>query len=636
MIKFTKNVSVSSPIPQDSIDRVVRLIEAGKLFRYDFDLDPNESDPSTVMENELAAEVANLEREFSDYTGHRYTVAVNSCGSALFLGLKAAGVQYGDKVFTNALTFTAVPSSIIHAGAVPVYLECNGDYQTDLEDLEKKINDYPDVKFFMLSHMRGHISEMDAIRELCDREGIFLIEDCAHSLGTQWYDKSRKEYIHIGQHGKVSCFSSQSHKMLNSGEGGFLCTNDDHIAAYCILAAGSYEGLYEKHACKPLDKNLFEDIKLSVPNFSLRMSNLTAAVLRPQLANIEGTIAGYKKWFLKFRQVLSSASELIYLPEPPELVSRAADSMQFNLLEFSNEQVDEFVRRTAERGIKIQIFGRRDNARYFRNWKYSFEQSPRLGKTEKIVSCTCDMRLSLHFDESDINLLGYIIKDVAYGLLREEKEEREKQPDGAFRDHKNGVADAFGDSGGPIAARHEAWTRYDDEAYQENGRKILANYLAYQLTTYLNSSDRILDVGCGTGLTGMELASYGFTEIHGVDSSEASREAAQKRNVYREVRLAEWDSPLDMETESFDAWVFAGVLPPDQPPFGAFDALIRILKPQGLLAMAMRVEEEDFHYDKIKALYEKNRLKEVFREKIGVLDSANHEIIIARKIRSLF
>ena len=190
------------------------------------------------MDGELTTEVAHLESEFSGYTGHKYAIAVNSCGSALFLSLKAAGVEFQDKVLTNAFTFTAVPSSIVHAGGIPIYVECNHQYLIDIKDLRSKIQENPDVKFFILSHMRGHISDVDAIREICDRAGIYLIEDCAHSLGAKWYDDKLGKYKLVGHHGQISCFSSQSYKLMNSGEGGFVATDDEKVAAYCILAAG--------------------------------------------------------------------------------------------------------------------------------------------------------------------------------------------------------------------------------------------------------------------------------------------------------------------------------------------------------------------------------------------------------------
>ena len=129
------------------------------------------------------------------------------------------------KVLTNGFTFTAVPSSIVHAGAVPIFLECNELYQVDLDDLKGKIQAHQDAKFFVLSHMRGHISDLQAIEEICHQAGVFLIEDCAHSLGSKWYDKNQKKDRLVGQYGQVACFSSQSYKLLNSGEGGFVATN---------------------------------------------------------------------------------------------------------------------------------------------------------------------------------------------------------------------------------------------------------------------------------------------------------------------------------------------------------------------------------------------------------------------------
>ncbi|MDE5070417.1 MAG: DegT/DnrJ/EryC1/StrS family aminotransferase, partial [Trichodesmium sp. St5_bin8] len=120
-MKFTKDSKLPDPIPQDGIQQAIKLMETGRLYRYNFGAEFNENDNLSSLKSELASEVAQLEVEFSEYTGHKYMIAVNSCGSALFLSLKAAGVQPGAKVLTNGFTFTAVPSSIVHAGAVPIF-----------------------------------------------------------------------------------------------------------------------------------------------------------------------------------------------------------------------------------------------------------------------------------------------------------------------------------------------------------------------------------------------------------------------------------------------------------------------------------------------------------------------------------
>lgn len=98
---LTKNIKQSDPIPEAGILEAVKIMQQGKLYRYNV---------PTAEESIVSI----CEKEVGEYTGHKYVVALNSCGSALFLALKAAGVQPGDKVLTNAFTFTAVPSAIEH------------------------------------------------------------------------------------------------------------------------------------------------------------------------------------------------------------------------------------------------------------------------------------------------------------------------------------------------------------------------------------------------------------------------------------------------------------------------------------------------------------------------------------------
>lgn len=412
-MEFTKDFKIPDPVPQAGIDRAVKLMETGRMYRYNFHAEFEEEIDPSELDDELATEVAKLEYEFSRYVEHKYAIAVNSCGSALFMSLKAAGLEYQDKVFTNAFTFTAVPSSIVHAGGIPIYIECNSQYIIDIEDFKRQIKQHPDAKYFIVSHMRGHISDMEAIKAICDEQGIYLIEDCAHSLGAKWSNGKQ-----VGHTAKIACFSSQSYKMLNSGEGGFIATSDDRVAAYCILAAGCYEKLYKKHLARPFNDAIFEDLKPHVPNFSLRMNNLTAAVLRPQIGILEEKIQHYQQLYNQLKNILEQV-EGIHVPPSLDRVKRAPDSMQFNLLNLTKLQVDQFVKDTAVRGLKIQIFGRLDNARYFKNWQYSFTEMPELKQTEEIISCACDLRLSPSFTTEDIDTIGRIIKDVLNDIVSE-------------------------------------------------------------------------------------------------------------------------------------------------------------------------------------------------------------------------
>ena len=600
MLTFTKKTK-PDPIPQDGIEQAVRIMQSGHLFRYYFEAEIQEDTIPSRLEDELATEVAKLEDKFSSYTGHKYVIAVNSCGSALFLSLKASGLQHQEKVFTNAFTFTAVPSSIVHAGGIPIYVECNDKYLIDIDDLKKQIEANPDVKFFIVSHMRGHISDMDTIKALCDYNGIFLIEDCAHSLGAKWYDNKQMQYKNVGHHGQIACFSSQSYKLLNSGEGGFVATNDDKFAAYSILGAGSYEKLYKKHISRPFDDQIFEEIKLNVPNFSLRMSNLTAALITPQIEQLEEKISAYNQMYKQLVKILATVDN-IHIPDPLPQVISVGDSMQFNLLNFTAKQAEYFIKQTKARGIKIHIFGHEDNARYFKNWQYSFQEMPELKQTDEIISFACDLKLSLSFNDKDINLMGYIIKDVLYKIVAEDHKV----------DYPTGLANHFEDTN-EVISKYDEWVSSYDQHHHENGWKVLLNLMSYTLTSHLNANEKVLDIGCGTGLLGKELDSYNFNNLYGIDISQKSLQFTQQFEIYKGLYQAELGKSLDFESNSFDALVSSGVFTRGQVPLNAFEELIRILKPEGLFMVALRVEDNDYYYNKLKEYYEDRVLGEIFK-----------------------
>lgn len=619
-MQFTKQTN-PDPIPQEGIDQAVKLMQSGHLFRYHFEAEIEEEAIPSTLEDEPAIEVAKLEDEFSGYTGHKYVTAVNSCGSALFLGLKASGLQSQEKVFTNAFTFTAVPSSIVHAGGVPVYVECNDQYLVDVDDFQKQVQANPEAKYFIVSHMRGHISDMDAIKAICDENEITLIEDCAHSLGVKWYDDQNQQYQHVGHHGQVACFSTQSYKLLNSGEGGFVATDDDNIAAYCILGAGSYEKLYKKHLSRPFDDQVFEEIKLSVPNFSLRMSNLTAALLVPQIPTLDEKFAAYNQRYKQLANILAVADN-IRIPSPlPQVTSAMGDSLQFNLLDLTAKQAEQFIQRTKDRGVKIHIFGHKDNARYFKNWQYSFEETPNLEQTDEIVSFACDLKLSLSFNANDINLIGYISKEVLYQIVAEAHQV----------DYPTGLSDHFEDTD-EVISKYDEWVASYDQHHHDNGWKVMLNLMAYTLTSHLEGDGKVLDVGCGTGLLGKELDSYQFNNLYGIDISQKSLDFADTFGIYKGLSQAELGKPLDFESNSFDALVSSGVFTRGQVPLNAFEELIRVLKPDGLFMVGLRVEDNDFYYNKLKAYYEDGVLAEVFKTRVKVLLSCNHDLVLVKKL----
>ena len=140
-------------------------------------------------------------------------------GYALTTALRASGIEKDDIVLTNAFALAPVPGAIHGAGGRPVFVEITKDLVLDLDDLKQKIQS-TNAKFLMLSHMRGHLVDMDALIEITNNAGIKVIEDCAHTMGANWNGTPS------GRSGVIGCFSTQTFKHINSGEGGFLITDD--------------------------------------------------------------------------------------------------------------------------------------------------------------------------------------------------------------------------------------------------------------------------------------------------------------------------------------------------------------------------------------------------------------------------
>lgn len=397
--EIKKDIKAPDAIPEAGIQEAIRIMTAGKLYRYNV----KTAAESVVSQCEVAV---------AAYTGHKYCVALNSCGSALYLMLLAAGVKPGDKVLTNAFTFVAVPSAIQHAGAKAVYVESTKNYTMDVQDLEAKIAS-SGAKYVMISHMRGKIADMDDVKRVCDAGGVTLLEDCAHSIGVRFGDGSA-HCPHTGHHGVACAISSQSYKMLNSGEGGFYLTNDGLMAAKVAVYAGAYEGLSEKHLALP-GKEIIGDLPCQLPNYSLRMSQLSAAVLIPQVPTIEERCEKYNVRYSMIADRLNKHPN-VDVPKQNPKVRICGDSIQFNLQNISDEQVAKFISECKARGLYVELFGAVSNARNFVNWKFaSAEES--LPQTAAMLKRAIDIRLPLTWEDSDFEMLCQVVEESLASVL---------------------------------------------------------------------------------------------------------------------------------------------------------------------------------------------------------------------------
>lgn len=392
MKRFDKSFTQQEAIPPDGIDTAVEILQSGRLHRYN-------SGPGKTSEAAL------LEQEYAAYQGARYCLAVTSGGQAIQIALRAAGIKPGDRILANAYTLAPVPGAIHAVGAVPVFVEISDDWLTDIDDLRAKAKE-SGARFLMLSHMRGHIADMDAIFKLCEDSGIVLIEDCAHTMGAEW--KGRKS----GNFGTVACFSTQTYKHMNSGEGGLLTTDEAEVAARATILSGSYM-LYERHGATP-SPDTFQAIRLETPNCSARLDNLRAGILRAQLSNLDDNI---ERWNQRYRVIEHGLQNTagIRVIDRHEHEFYVGSSIQFHVDHFGADRIPTFVEDCLRRGIELKWFGAEDPVAFtsrYDSWRY-LDNIPVLPKTLKALSTTCDMRVPLTFSETDCQDIAEIITEEA-------------------------------------------------------------------------------------------------------------------------------------------------------------------------------------------------------------------------------
>ena len=383
---FTGSFTQQEPIPDAAIDAAVAVLKSGRLHRYN--TGPDE-----------AGEVALLEQEFAAEMGAKYCLAVASGGYAMTTALRAIGVKPGDRVLTNAFTLAPVPGAIAALGAVPVFVGVTEDLVIDLDDLAAKS---AEANVLLLSHMRGHICDMDRLLEICSVAGIQIIEDCAHTMGAKWQGRWS------GRDGIVGCYSTQTYKHLNSGEGGFLVTDDDAVMARAVVLSGSYM-LYERHLAAP-GAEAFEAIKYDTPNISGRMDHLRAAILRPQLRRLASQCAAWNERYREVEQGLSGGSGLRVIIRP-EAEAYVGSSIQFLLLDWDAAGVQDVLARCAARGVELKWFGGAEPSGFtsrYDSWRYAVAEP--LPKSDRILAGLIDMRLPLTFSLSDCALIARIIR----------------------------------------------------------------------------------------------------------------------------------------------------------------------------------------------------------------------------------
>lgn len=389
--RFTGSFTQQEPIPDDGIAAALAVMGHARLHRYN--LAPDE-----------LSEVAALEVEFAAFTGARYCLGVASGGYAMATALRALGVGPGDVVLSNAFTLAPVPGAIASLGARVVFVGVTEALTIDLDHLAQRIAD-TGARLLLLSHMRGHVCDMDRLMTLCDAAGVAVVEDCAHTMGAEWAG------LPSGRHGAMACYSTQTYKHINSGEGGLITSDDAVLMARAVLLSGSYM-LYARHAAAPAPE-VFEGLTLDTPNISGRMDNLRAAVLRPQLRVLKDRVARWRVLYDSMEAGLAGVPGVATIRRD-QRDAFVGSSFQFRLPDRSSAWIEAFLARCAARGVELKWFGAAQPQGFtsaYGHWRYAAPEP--LPATDRILAGLIDLRLPLTFTPADTALIARIIAEEA-------------------------------------------------------------------------------------------------------------------------------------------------------------------------------------------------------------------------------
>jgi len=244
----------------------------------------------------LGPNVDNFEKEFAAKIGAKHSVALSSGTAAIHMALKAAGVEKGDIVFCQSLTFAGTANPIIYQNAVPVFIDSDlKTWNMDPEALETAFKKYPNVKAVIVVHLYGLSADLDKIIEICRKHNVALIEDAAESLGTKYKGK------YTGTFGEYGAFSFNGNKIITTSGGGMLVSDNE-------------EGISKVRFWSTQARDKARHYQHSEIGYNYRMSNIVAGIGRGQLKVLDQRIAKKKYIFEFYKRELNGLVGIEFMP----------------------------------------------------------------------------------------------------------------------------------------------------------------------------------------------------------------------------------------------------------------------------------------------------------------------------------
>ncbi len=208
-----------------------------------------------------------FEKDFSHFTGSKYSIAAVNGTAALHVALEALDIQPGEEIITTGFTFIASSNSILFIGAVPIFADISPEtYNIDPDSIRQKIS--KKTKAIMPVHIFGLPADMKPIMEIAEEYDLYIIEDCAQAHG------AKIDGQHVGNFSDIACFSLFATKNLTTGEGGVITTNNEDLAEKCASIKNHGRGRSGAS---------YEHFRVG---YNFRMTDYTAAIGLTQLQKL--------------------------------------------------------------------------------------------------------------------------------------------------------------------------------------------------------------------------------------------------------------------------------------------------------------------------------------------------------------
>ena len=340
--------------------------------------------------------VAKFESAFSDYIGCGHSVAVSSCTTALHLALIALGVGSGDEVICPSLSFIATANCIRHVGATPVFCDIDlATYNLDPAEIVGLIT--PRTKAILVVHQIGLPAEMNTILAIAKEYGLAVVEDAACAIGSEY------EGNLIGRPlGTLACFSFHPRKILTTGEGGMITTNDPLLAEKLRKLRQHAMSLSDvvRHNAKQVATETYDEV-----GYNFRMTDMQAAMGLVQLNRLPDFLQRRRYLAARYNEALNSLSWL-EVPFVPSNCRHNYQSYMVRLVDASAEKRDAVMQQMLEKNIST----RRAIMAIHREVPYRSERWEKsLSKTNKVTDSALILPLFHDMTEADQD---YIIETL--------------------------------------------------------------------------------------------------------------------------------------------------------------------------------------------------------------------------------